>query len=162
MVCPVRSGSTHLQLFSIHPSSTIILEKILRHREEMLREVMRTSSKALTSSPEDTGEGPPEVWVGSLRNPGETNEERAIPTSRAPREQVAPTLSSSWYFMILCTGLMRRSLSCRRCPSCCRSSWGQGQMGWFCSLESLLMLTILSPFPQGISATDLKIAVPKF
>lgn len=66
----------------------------------MLREVMRTSSKALTSSPEDTGEGPPEVWVGSLRNPGETNEERAIPTSRAPRKQGAPTLSSSWYFMI--------------------------------------------------------------
>lgn len=79
-----------------------------------------------------------------------------------PRKQVALTLSSSWYFMILCTGLMRRSLSCRRCPSCCRSSWGQGQMGWFCSLESPLVLMILSPFPQGISATDLKIAVPKF
>lgn len=146
----------HLQLFGIHPSSTIILEKILRHRKEMLRETMRTSC------PGDTSADPQEVWAGSLRNPGEMNEDRAIPASCAPREQVALTLSSSWYFMILCTGLMRRSLSCRRCPNCCRSSWGQGQTEWFCSLESLLVLMILFPFPQGISATDLKVAVPKF
>lgn len=33
------------------------------------------------------------------------------------------TLSSSWYFMILWTGLMSRSLSCSLCPSCCRNSW---------------------------------------
>lgn len=35
------------------------------------------------------------------------------------------TLSSSWYFMILWTGLMSRSLSCSLWPSCCRNSWRQ-------------------------------------
>lgn len=32
------------------------------------------------------------------------------------------TLSRSWYFMILWTGLMSRSFSCSLWPSCCRSS----------------------------------------
>ena len=32
------------------------------------------------------------------------------------------TLSSSWYFMILWTGLMRRSLICSLWPSCCLTS----------------------------------------
>lgn len=32
------------------------------------------------------------------------------------------TFSSSWYFMILWTGLIRRSLSCSLWPSCCRRS----------------------------------------
>lgn len=158
-MCPGRYGGPHLQLFRVHASSTIIFEKILRCRKEMLREVLRTPSETLTSSPEDTGEDAQEVWGGgrSLRNPGAMNEERGVPASRTPREQVAPTLSNSWYFMILCTGLMRRSLSCRRCPSCCRSSWGQGPM-------------VMQPeepedsglVPPGTSATDLKVAIPKF
>jgi len=35
------------------------------------------------------------------------------------------TFSSSWYFMILCTGLMSRSFSCSLWPSCCFSSYTQ-------------------------------------
>lgn len=34
-----------------------------------------------------------------------------------------PTLSSSWYFMILWTGLMSRSEICSLCPSCCFRSY---------------------------------------
>lgn len=33
------------------------------------------------------------------------------------------TLSNSWYFIILWTGLMRRSDSCKRCFNFCRTSW---------------------------------------
>ena len=63
VMCPGRLRSPHLQLFSIHPNSTIILEKILRGKKEMFREGMRTSSEAseaseavFTASPKDTGE----------------------------------------------------------------------------------------------------------
>lgn len=35
------------------------------------------------------------------------------------------TFRSSWYFMILCTGLMSRSFSCSLWPSCCFSSCTQ-------------------------------------
>ena len=34
-----------------------------------------------------------------------------------------PTLSSSWYFMILWTGLMSRSVICSLCPSRCFRSY---------------------------------------
>lgn len=107
----------------------------------MLREVVRTPLEALTSSPEDTSEGPQEVW-GKLKNPGVMNDETAVPASCAPRKKGVLTLSSSWYFMIRCTGLMRRSFSCRRCPSCCRSSWGQGHGGY-----AAWKVPVLSSFP---------------
>ena len=41
---------------------------------------------------------------------------------RACLYECCHTLSSSWYFMILWTGLMRRSLICSLWPSCCLTS----------------------------------------
>lgn len=58
------------------------------------------------------------------------NEERLSQPAVCPRKQVALTLSSSWYFMILCTGFDEEDgLSCRRCPSCCQVPGDRDRQG---------------------------------
>lgn len=48
------SWEPHLQLFSIHPSPAVILQKILGHKEEAIREAVSTSTEPLVSSPQGT------------------------------------------------------------------------------------------------------------
>ena len=90
------------------------------------------------------------------------NEENVVPTCCAPQETGGPDLEQQLVFHDPLHWFDEEVVELQAVPQLLPELLGQGQMGWFCSLESPLVLTILSPFPQSTSATDLKIAVPKF
>ena len=57
-----------------------------------------------------------------------------------PRQSL--TFSSSWYFVILCTGLISKSVSCSLWPRRCFKSWGFGggrKGSWVLSFNQLVI-----------------------